>query len=406
MNRIKKAALCVIAAVTLSFTAVSCGNVFVNSADSARTNESSNAGNENSSSEFYEKVADKIDISVSVIGASDEQSDLVTTLERIRPSVVEIYSTTSKGVSSGSGVVINLSDTDDNGVTDTGFIVTCHHVIDGATSTTVKSIEGVEYSARLIGSDPKSDIAVICINSSINKPLTELSAASWYEDSDKLKVGMDVVAIGNPLGILGGTVSKGIISSINRDVLVDGKSMSLLQTDAAINGGNSGGGLFDVNTGALIGIVNAGYASYTAEGLNFAIPSNVAFDIETQLLKTYGETKGYIAGNYDFGVEFGLAYSGFGFSSKYYVTISEIDVYGTFYKGGLRSGDLIYSIQIGDEIFSLSSISSNTITKLDAFLAKAGYKIGDKVTVSYGRYEVNSYVTHNAEFEIAQYIYG
>ncbi|MBO6263040.1 MAG: trypsin-like peptidase domain-containing protein, partial [Clostridia bacterium] len=227
MKRLKKTALCVIAVVMLSFTAVSCGNVFVNSADSARTNESTNAGNENNSSEFYEKVADKIDICVSVIGASDEQSDLVTTLERIRPSVVEIYSTTSKGVSSGSGVVINLSDTDDNGVTDTGFIVTCHHVIDGATSTTVKSIEGVEYSARLIGSDPKSDIAVICINSSINKPLTELSAASWYEDSDKLKVGMDVVAIGNPLGILGGTVSKGIISSINRDVLVEGKSMSL-----------------------------------------------------------------------------------------------------------------------------------------------------------------------------------
>ena len=108
-------------------------------------------------------------------------------------------------------------------------------------------------------------------------------------ESDKLLIGSDVLAIGNPLGYLGGTVTKGIVSALNRDVTVEERKMTLIQTDAAINGGNSGGGLFDAQTGALIGIVNAGYKSSAAQGLSFAIPCGTVKAVMDKLLD-----KGYV----------------------------------------------------------------------------------------------------------------
>jgi len=181
-------------------------------------------------------------------------------------SVVEIYTETVVNIGrfgsyiaegAGSGVIISSD----------GYIVTNNHVIEGASKITVRLKNGVEHEAALIGRDSKTDLAVLKIQES------GLQSAV-FGDSDKLVVGELVVAIGNPLGKLGGTVTDGIISALSRNISVEGQMMNLLQTSAAVNPGNSGGGLFN-RYGELIGIVNAKSSGSDIEGLGFAIPINV-----------------------------------------------------------------------------------------------------------------------------------
>lgn len=165
----------------------------------------------------------------------------------------------------GSGVIITQSD-------DAGYLLTNHHVIDGATEITVRLTSGKEYDAQVLGSDADLDLAVLRIAKASNEVFT----AAPIGDSSKLAVGQQVIAIGNPLGSLGGTVTDGIISALDREVTIDNVSMVLLQHNAAINPGNSGGGLFDA-MGNLIGIVNAKTSETGIEGLGFAIPVNYAY---------------------------------------------------------------------------------------------------------------------------------
>ena len=160
----------------------------------------------------------------------------------------------------GSGVII-LSN---------GYILTNNHVIEDATKITVTLHDGTEYEAELIGSESNEDVAVIKIDA-------EDLTTAVCGDSDNLQVGDLAVAIGNPLGKLGGTATCGIISALDRQITVDGKEMTLLQTDAAINPGNSGGGLFD-GSGKLIGLVVAKSTGSDVEGLGFAIPINTAME--------------------------------------------------------------------------------------------------------------------------------
>jgi serine protease Do len=174
----------------------------------------------------------------------------------------------------GSGVIL----------TQDGYIVTNNHVIENANKIKVTLQDGTDYDAVLIGTDEKSDIALIKIEAS------NLTPAS-VGDSDKLVVGEKAVAIGNPLGELGGTVTDGIISALDREVTIDGIKMSLLQTNAAINPGNSGGGLFN-GAGNLIAIVDAKSSGEGIEGLGFAIPVNDMAAVVQQLMD-YGYVKGY-----------------------------------------------------------------------------------------------------------------
>ena len=172
----------------------------------------------------------------------------------------------------GSGVIISKD----------GYIVTNNHVIDGAQKITVKTSDGTEYDAKLIGTDAKSDIAVLKVDANNLTPAT-------LGDSSKISVGDTAIAIGNPLGTLGGTVTDGIISATSRELVVNNESMKLIQTNATINSGNSGGGLFDGN-GNLIGIVqskDSGTSSSgaTIEGIGFAIPVNDAMEVAEQLIK-------------------------------------------------------------------------------------------------------------------------
>ena len=167
----------------------------------------------------------------------------------------------------GSGIIISQD----------GYILTCAHVVSGATSVKVQLSTGDSYDATIVGSDSTSDIAVIKIEASGLTPAV-------IGNSDALAVGETVVAVGNPLGTLSNSVTDGIISALNREVTVEDNDMTLLQTDASISPGNSGGGLFNAN-GELIGVVNAKSSYSEAEGIGFAIPINSAMDIAQQLIE-------------------------------------------------------------------------------------------------------------------------
>ena len=182
----------------------------------------------------------------------------------------------------GSGVILSQD----------GYVITNNHVIcgdDGTTpadTITVRLTNGEEYKAELIGTDSDSDIAVLKIEAAGLTPAV-------CGNSDNLVVGEAVLAVGNPLGELGGTQTEGIISALDREIDVNGTTMTLLQTSAAVNHGNSGGELFNMR-GELIGVVNAKSSGTGIEGLGFAIPINDALNVSEQLLE-YGYVRGKVA---------------------------------------------------------------------------------------------------------------
>jgi len=200
----------------------------------------------------------------------------------VGPSVVGIVSTVeyqgffSQEVTSGNGSGIIFSAD--------GHIVTNHHVIEGAKSVKVVLNTGKEYDAKLIGSDAKTDLAVIKIEAE------DLQVAT-FGDSTSLEAGEKVVAIGNPLGLeFAGSLTQGIISAVNRTVTVDQRTYKMIQTDAAINPGNSGGALVN-EFGEVIGINSVKVSSSGVEGLGFAIPVSDAKPIIEDLIN-FGYVKG------------------------------------------------------------------------------------------------------------------
>ncbi len=263
----------------------------------------------------------------------------------------------------GSGVIVKPN----------GYIITNNHVIDGARKIMVTTSDKKEYEAKLVGTDSDTDVAVLKINAK------NLSAAT-LGNSDQLNVGDMAVAIGNPLGELGGTVTAGIISALERSISLDGKTMTLLQTDTPINPGNSGGGLFN-QYGQLIGIVVAKSSGSGVEGLGFAIPINTASNVASQLMDG-----GYVKGK----PSTGMAYVDMSSSSQQ----SDNDIFGGIFggsggnghqtpgsvyiqevnganakKAGFKSGDLVYSVD-GKEIDSFETLSSIV----------TAHKVGDTLT--------------------------
>ena len=267
-----------------------------------------------------------------------------------RPSVVEIK---TESVSSDSWIQQYVTQGAGSGViiTSDGDIVTNNHVIEGASKITVTTSDQQEYDAELVGTDPITDIAVLKIKAEGLTPAT-------YGNSDQLAVGDMAVAIGNPLGELGGTVTAGIISALDRELAIDGKTMTLLQTDSSINPGNSGGGLFN-GDGQLIGIVVAKSSGSDVEGLGFAIPINKAADVAQQILEN-----GYVSGQPSTGMSYTessgqsstmdrLFNNG---QSTTYVYIAAVD--GTnAQKAGFQKGDMVYAVD-GTEITSFNTLSS------------------------------------------------
>ena len=193
-------------------------------------------------------------------------------------SVVSISCTLENGSASGTGVVL----------TETGYIVTNSHVVDDAKAISVLLTDGRTLSARVVGADTISDLAVLWVDAQ------DLTAAQ-FGDSSALQVGDLAVAIGDPLGIeLRGTMTDGIISAINRNVTSGGRTMTLIQTNAALNSGNSGGPLLNCY-GQVIGINTMKIGAFTnsagVEGLGFAIPSTTVKQIVDQLI-----SQGYVSG--------------------------------------------------------------------------------------------------------------
>lgn len=284
----------------------------------------------------------------------------------VKDSVVEI--TTEFRVNSyfqyvtsgaGSGVILSSD----------GYIITNNHVISDSSSSgssladtiTVRLTNGEEYPATVIGADSDSDIAVIKIEANEALPCAVIG------NSDNLGVGEEVVAVGNPLGELGGTVTNGIISALNREINVDGTTMNLLQTNTAINPGNSGGGLFNM-AGELIGIVNAKSSGTDIEGLGFAIPITEAINIAEQLM-----TQGYVSGRPYIGVEF---YNASTIQSALYYGLPSTGVYVFRLEEGLNDdvfqlADRVIAVD-GHEITDASDIVS---------LVKA-HAPGDTITFS------------------------
>lgn len=196
--------------------------------------------------------------------------------KKVSPSVVFIRAATGQGIAQGTGVVMSAD----------GYIITNAHVIEGSFRADVVLEDGGQYEALLVGSDAATDLAVLKIDAQGLTP-------AEFGDSDQMEVGDVVVAIGNPMGEeLRGTMTDGILSAINRDMEVEGRQMTLLQTTAALNTGNSGGALIN-DVGQVIGITNMKLMAYnsTVEGLGFAIPSRTAKTVVDDLIG-YGVVKG------------------------------------------------------------------------------------------------------------------
>ncbi|MBE6550575.1 MAG: trypsin-like serine protease [Ruminococcaceae bacterium] len=302
-------------------------------------------------------LSDIIDIEESRPAKRDGIADVV---EKIQGPVVAInvYGTARDYFNreyptegAGSGVIISKD----------GYIVTNNHVITGGDTITVFLHDGRDYQAEVIGSDEKSDLAVLKIDA---EGLTNAKIG----ESSTLRVGDYAIAVGNPLGELQGTVSMGIISALDRLVNVDGNDLVLLQTDAAVNPGNSGGGLFDSN-GDLIGVVTAKEAAENVEGLGFAIPMDIAKPIIADLLSF-----GYVTGRPTVGIETILISSRY---SALYNNVSKLGVY--VYK--VHSGSLAEQAGLKRADF-IDTVDGVAITSENQFWSLIeSKKVGDEIKI-------------------------
>jgi serine protease Do len=257
----------------------------------------------------------------------------------------------------GSGVIISSGD-------DGTYIITCAHVIEGATAVTVKTKDGTEYKAAATASDSQTDIGIIKID------VKGLPVAT-IADFDDVVVGEEVVAIGNPLGELGGSVTNGIVSALDRSIVIDGTIYNLLQTNAEINPGNSGGGLFNMD-GELIGIVNAKSGGENVEGLGFAIPIDDAEIIMTELIEN-----GYVSGRVKLGFQL-------------IQIASEADIQSWWQYRNYFTDFGIYIITSedsqfleGDRLIAINSETVSSLMDLKAMLTK--YEVGQTVSITISR---------------------
>ena len=320
----------------------------------------SNLGSSSSGGVLYQSV-DRVSTS------SGEDSGSALSVAEIANlaanSVVEIRTETTQqsfrgtqtSEGAGSGII----------VTNDGYITTNNHVIEGAGSITVTLKNGESYSATLVATDPDTDIALLKIEAENLQPVV-------FGDSDSLIVGEAAVAIGNPLGELGGTVTNGIISALDREITLDGQTMNLLQTNAAINPGNSGGGLFNAQ-GELVGMIVAKSTGTDVEGLGFAIPSNDVKEVVTQLMEN-----GYVQGRIRVGltlVEINDASSAMMMRTQqtglYVQSVSE------------NSAAQQAGVQAGDRIISADGTVVNTTAELkEVFNA---HSVGDVIQLTVER---------------------
>ena len=273
--------------------------------------------------------------------------------KKVNPSVVSVISTTSEGTGSGSGVIMSKD----------GYIITNNLVVDGAQSVSVQLSDGTSLDAEIIGTDEQTDLAVIKVT-----PTSDLTAAE-FGDSDELEPGEYAYAIGSPGGVqFANTITSGRISAINRDLTVNDRVMTLIQTDASINNGNSGGALIN-KYGQVVGITSAklsgnAFGSATVEGMGFAIPINTAKDIVDELIQN-----GYVSGRPSIGITGQNVESADG-------KVSGVQVYSIDSRAKAASEGL----QVGDVITAVDGTPTPDMDKVNEL--KQDKKAGDKLTLS------------------------
>ena len=268
-------------------------------------------------------------------------------------SVVSITALTESSKATGTGIVLSAD----------GYILTNHHVVSGAKQVTVLLEDGTEYQAEQVGGDETSDLAALKID-------TQNLTPAEFASSDSVQVGDAVVAIGDPLGTeLRGTMTDGIVCGLNRDVQVGDRTMTLLQTNAALNAGNSGGPLINM-AGQVIGIntvkLNSSYT--TVEGIGFAIPISTAKPIVDELLE-----KGYVSGRPAFGftVEALSNQMRLFYDLPGNLCIRQVVESSDAYRQGLQAGDIITAIN-GTEVSTMDEF--NTV--------KNQFSAGDRVKLT------------------------
>lgn len=316
--------------------------------------------------------------SVQLVGNSGEISPVIAIAQKVTPSIVGVktYGTynywgqqiTNQELGSGSGIIFR----------EDGYIVTNYHVIENATSVTVTLNDSTEYDARIIGSDSSSDLAVLKIEAS------GLPAAD-FGDSDELQIGELVVAIGNPLGYEN-TVTDGIVSGLNRQLTNYTDTMTLIQTNAAINSGNSGGALVN-SKGEVVGINSAKLVASNAEGMGFALSINEVKPILEELI-----SKGHVSRPY-LGVTINSNYQVDEDTAEKYeipmgIQIADVVKGGPADKAGLRAGDIIYKVDdtLIQSFEDLSDIIDNSQVgdQLRVLANRNGEKITANVTLTEG----------------------
>ena len=318
-----------------------------------------------------EVVVQKVD-GKTLMDPAEVYASTVNSVVSINSSAVStnIFGQRVESASSGSGFIITTD----------GYIVTNYHVVEDASSISVDMYNGDTYKAALVGGDPDYDLAVLKIE---GKDLSTVTLG----DSTKVNVGDTVLAIGNPLGELTFSQSRGSVSSANRAINVDGTPFNMIQVDASINPGNSGGPLMNLY-GEVIGIVSAKYSSYAntvVEGLGFAIPISDVQAIITDIMEN-----GQVTGKPYLAITAGTMTQEM--ATQYQIDLTEgVFVYsvekdGAGAKAGLRLGDIITKVD-DKEIKTMDDLSA----------AKKGHKAGDTVTVTY--YREGQYYTTELTFD-------
>lgn len=282
-----------------------------------------------------------LNVSARNVNANNGESmTIANTVAAVEDSVVAIGYTQDCG--NGSGVIISAD----------GFIVTNNHVVGDYETVYVALSDETVYEAKVWATDEQTDLAVIKITA--DKELT----VATFGNSDEIVKGEEVIVIGNPTGELKGSISSGIISHSSRTLSIEGNIMNLIQTDASVNPGNSGGGLFNTY-GELIGIVNSKIVATNVEAIGFAIPSNTVYSIISDLI----ENK-YVLGRPHLGlsIQTNVVGSWLGYSYEYIVVESK-------YCDEIKAGDQIISV------------GGKNIGEYTAQQLLYGYEIGDEIEV-------------------------
>ena len=335
--------------------------------ESTRTDSTIRIGNRDNASIQLTSVDTSNQLTASEIYANNVNSTVGITTS----ITANYYGYQMEASAAGSGFIL----------TDDGYIVTNYHVVEGANAIQITTYDNESYDAELIGYDESNDIAVLKVDA---KNLTPVILG----DSDQLNVGDSVVAIGNPLGQLAFSLTSGSVSALNRRISISNVAMNLIQTDCAINSGNSGGALFN-SYGEVIGITNAKYSSSGAsntaaiENIGFAIPINNVRNIITSIIENGYIEKTYIgvsvrnAQSYSQNENMWGSGNGFPVDSDpdiKGVVVCEVDEGGPADKAGVQTGDVITAVN-GTEISNYSELGS---------ILSQG-KEGDKYTLTINR---------------------